>query len=418
MMHRILVALCCVSLFAACSGGGNMASLPAASPPQALPASSAPVAFTVIVPRAATASARSAKPKYVSPSTQSIAISVASAGANATTNTANCAASQCTVNIEAPIGYDSFTISLYDGQNGSGNLLSTGSTSQSVIAGMNNAIGVTFNGVAAKIALQGNPASLPAGSIGTSTITVTGMDADGNIIIAPGGYASAITLAVSNASGTASISPVTIAQPGQTATLSYDGRPASGATITASAPGIATTQLTVAFTGGPTPAPTSSGLPTPTPIPTAAPTPTLAPTTAPTPTAAPTSTPTSTPTPTPTPTATPTATPVPTPVPTATPGSSIVITPSSLNFFAAGSAYNQTFNASESGYAGSFIETDTCNPGSGTIASVSTASASGPSATFTVTPQNAGSCTVTIKDSNGNSAGVTVGVTISQGVIN
>lgn len=89
-----------------------------------------------------------------------------------------------------------------------------------------------------------------------------------------------------------------------------------------------------------------------------------------------------------------------------------------LNFYDVGAAFSQTFNVSESGYLGTFTETDNCNPGAGTIATVAPGSAGGPNATFTVTPQGAGSCTITITDSNSHSAAVSIGVSLSQGVIN
>lgn len=95
----------------------------------------------------------------------------------------------------------------------------------------------------------------------------------------------------------------------------------------------------------------------------------------------------------------------------------IVLSPTVLNFVAAGSAYAQTFSASETNYSGTFTQSNTCNPNSGTIATISPASGTAP-VTFTVTPQSAGSCTVTIGDSSGQSTSLTIGVTTSTGVIN
>ena len=401
-MRRALLALCCASALASC--GANSSAVPATNTTLQKPASAA-VLFTVIVPRGTVSTQGKKTPKYVSPATQSIAIS-ATAGGSTTSNTSNCASSQCSVTLEAPVGFDAFVISLYDGTNGTGNLLSTGSTSQYVLAGTSNTINITFTGVAVKIAIQASPSWLRVGSIGSSNIAVSALDADGNIIVAPGAYSSPIALSLSSASSVATISPASITQPGQGAVLTYLGVNAPGTTITASTPGLASAQVTVAFTtSSPTPSPTPGGTPTPTPGGTPTPTPTPTPGGTPTPTSAPTATPT------PVPTATPTATPAPTP----TPASPIGITPYRLNFYGAGNAYSQTFNVSESGYSGTFTESDTCN---GTIATLSPTSAGGPSAAFTVTPQGAGNCTLTIKDSNGNSAAVSVTVTISQGVIN
>src|ERR1700726_2154816 len=127
---------------------------------------------------------------------------------------------------------------------------------------------------------------------------------------------------------------------------------------------------------GATPTPTPTATPvgsTPTPTPTATPvgsTPTPTPTATPAPTATPTPTATPAPTAPPTPTATPTPTPTPTPVP-------VVPAPTSLAFTALGASNAQNVSVSESGYGGTFSETDSCAG----IATIATASP-----TFTVTP--------------------------------
>jgi hypothetical protein len=94
----------------------------------------------------------------------------------------------------------------------------------------------------------------------------------------------------------------------------------------------------------------------------------------------------------------------------------VVLSPTALNFLATGGAYAQTFSASETNYSGTLSQNNTCNPNSGTIATVSPASGSAP-ATFTVTPQSAGTCMVTISDNNGQSTPLTVTVTTTSGVI-
>jgi hypothetical protein len=60
----------------------------------------------------------------------------------------------------------------------------------------------------------------------------------------------------------------------------------------------------------------------------------------------------------------------------------------------------QTFQANEPGYTGTLTATDNC---AGTVI-YSPSSASGPSATFTVTSITNGSCTITITDSYGQTA--------------
>lgn len=120
----------------------------------------------------------------------------------------------------------------------------------------------------------------------------------------------------------------------------------------------------------------------------------------------------STPAPSPSPTTAPTASPTssPTTAPTSSPTTapaSIVLTPSTLSFTSTGSGANQTFSASETGYAGAFT-VGACTGGSTPVATV----VAGPNANqFTVTPVVAGTCTISVRDTNGQSATETVTVT-------
>jgi len=90
--------------------------------------------------------------------------------------------------------------------------------------------------------------------------------------------------------------------------------------------------------------------------------------------------------------------------------SSIVASTTSVAF-SSGSAQN--FTVSESGYAGSFTESDTCNPYAGRIATVVSAGSSSGSQTYTVTPDGAGTCEVTVRDTQGNSVAISVTVTVA-----
>jgi hypothetical protein len=94
--------------------------------------------------------------------------------------------------------------------------------------------------------------------------------------------------------------------------------------------------------------------------------------------------------------------------PSSPPSSSIVLNPATVSFTAAGQA--QSVGVSESGYSGTFAESDTCS-GMATIASASGG--------FAVTAAAAGTCYATISDTSGNTTklGVTVtttGFTISS----
>jgi hypothetical protein len=93
----------------------------------------------------------------------------------------------------------------------------------------------------------------------------------------------------------------------------------------------------------------------------------------------------------------------PTPPP---PGPSL--NPTSLTFT---SASGQPLSVHEAGYTGA-LDAASSNAA---VATVSPSSATGPHATFTVTPIGSGTCTIAVKDASGNSAAATV--TVDNGVI-
>lgn len=80
---------------------------------------------------------------------------------------------------------------------------------------------------------------------------------------------------------------------------------------------------------------------------------------------------------------------------------------SSINFQ---SGTQQTFNVTESGYAGTFTESDSCNPLTGQIATVTTSSNAHGAATIQVAPVSAGTCSITVSDSSGRNTNVSVSV--------
>ncbi|HTJ25545.1 MAG TPA: hypothetical protein VMA36_05200 [Candidatus Limnocylindria bacterium] len=103
----------------------------------------------------------------------------------------------------------------------------------------------------------------------------------------------------------------------------------------------------------------------------------------------------------------------------AAPGAFVFAGPSgapltALTFASAGTASAQSVVVSRSGDTGTFTQSNTCTTATSTIAGISPSSASGPQATFTVTPVAAGSCTVTITAADGTSASLTIGVTTTE----
>jgi hypothetical protein len=90
--------------------------------------------------------------------------------------------------------------------------------------------------------------------------------------------------------------------------------------------------------------------------------------------------------------------------------STLSISPTALSFATAPSAQTQTVTIGETGYTGAFTYTP-CKQGSTTVATLTPASISGPSATLTVASQAVGNCTVMVSDSFGQSGTFTVGAT-------
>lgn len=243
-----------LALLIGCSGGGSTPSVGAQQPiPQAsAPAQKAPqsvsVSFNIVVPTASGAKARRV-PNYVSTATQSASITVAPSGGSAGTPTVvNCTAA-CSGTISAPVGSDTFAMNLYDTTNGGGNVLSTGTLTQVIVAGTANSVNVTFNGVVASLAISLG-ASGTAGTAATIPVTLNAFDADGKTIVGPGVYVNAsdtpltVTLGDSDATGATILSQTTATQPTSGITMSYTGLAIAPASIGASATGITTNSTT------------------------------------------------------------------------------------------------------------------------------------------------------------------------------
>ncbi len=219
-----------------------------------MPAGSATAsaAFVVRVPAPATATGSAMRSQYISPSTQSLAVTVGgepTVVANLTPSSPNCVPASgpnpltCTVTVTAPVGTDTFTVTMYDGLNASGNVLSKGSVTANVVANQTTPVNVVTGGTVCSIQVTlGNPAP-PQGTSATIPVTVTVRDAAGNVIIAPGSYSAPIALQDSDATYT-SLSTTSVTSPGQSVTLAYNGGPLTTATISASSAGIPATKIT------------------------------------------------------------------------------------------------------------------------------------------------------------------------------
>lgn len=271
--EAIMVALVSSCLFAACAGGGGGSSSVPAAPQR----SSYDARFTVTIPAPSVSSSKRA-PRYLSPSTRSLAIGVSYPSAAASTTVANltpgspgctsaAAGTTCTIDVTVQNGAQQFVVRAYDAVNAGGNLL--GTTALAVPAGTGAPVvdvTVTLDGVvhAIVLALQGGP--FTPGAAGTRTLLVTASDADGGTIVAPGNFSPPIVLSASD--GAVRLSPSVVTSPGTTVTATYDGTPAAHTTLAATAG--TSVGATLTAVGTPTPAPTAA--PTTAPVPSPSPT--------------------------------------------------------------------------------------------------------------------------------------------------
>ncbi|HKU67304.1 MAG TPA: hypothetical protein VJP85_05995 [Candidatus Baltobacteraceae bacterium] len=264
---RCAGAAACIALLAACSGGTP--ALPPARGAQALQ----DVSFTMHWPsRRDLAHLR--RPLYISPSTLSVVIEVNSdptltvkadnpstAGSTATS----------TVNVAAPVGSDTFYFTLWDGTGGTGNELGQAQVTQTVVAGKVNTIGATVNGVLAKIGISpdagqpflevgtnsgGTPAFTMVGDV-PATFAISPLDADGNVIVAPGAVPSISlagsdpSLAVAQTSGNHyTVQVVAPPSPGVHPSLVASGSDGNGFTATTHVPLVVSPAIFVASANG------------------------------------------------------------------------------------------------------------------------------------------------------------------------
>ena len=263
---RIIAGLLTSVLLAACGGGNAGHTVPAAGAPRE---GSATIRLT-IPPAPATSALRRA-PQYVSPSTKSLLISVQTVNGQATAfpaialnvvvPSAACPApaqggqsETCTYSVILPVGSVAMTVTTYDqplsGNTPAGNQLSSVTVTEQ-LSGNGDPILLTLNGVpvSATLALSTSPVAI--GTPSNITVTATALDADGNLIVGPGNYATPITVAVTDPSGRVTVSQSSIAAPGANATLAFNG--ASGlakVTVTGSASGVTVHPATLAFVPG------------------------------------------------------------------------------------------------------------------------------------------------------------------------
>jgi hypothetical protein len=266
-----------VVLAAACSGGGG--SGPAGGSSAASGARTA--RFTIVIPAPASAASEvRRRPTYISPSTVTLVVTAiygtaspapgeavdVSPGSSACVAGSGGARS-CTVSVAVQTGATELDVAALDANK---HLLAHALVTLPAVSAPVIDITITLGGDPASVVLAIEGGEFAQGYAGTKTLDITALDADGNTIGLPGAFDLPISLTVSD--GAISVSPATIVDPGQTATITYDGSPGANSVITASVvaqTGIVTTTTAVQVvgTGSPPPTATPGTTPTPTPLP-------------------------------------------------------------------------------------------------------------------------------------------------------
>jgi Beta-propeller repeat len=254
---------------AACGGGFGTPDGPTVNSPGS-PSSPPPplVSVRVHVTIPGPERARTVRPNYVSPNTESVVVQLASvdgqgvSGVNAATIETRAHARDCTsqgsetvcsaVALGSP-GDDVFAVTTYAGANATGSVLSVGSVPAKVAAGDGSvqidSLTLTLDGVIASLRLSLSPDVGKRGNPMTSAVALTPLDATGAQIVGPSEFLTPVVLTVQGDSqrsfalhsGGHAGPSLTIVKPTSGIELRYDGnRQASPITLQASVDGPST----------------------------------------------------------------------------------------------------------------------------------------------------------------------------------
>ena len=262
---------CAVFAFVALAGcGGGSSSSPGGGPPATPvptltpPTQTAPVSIAIVIPPGPGASALKRAPKYVSPATAVVQISVnggaaqsfpVSGGSPCTTPPAG--SGTCAVySVVAPVGTDTFSVSLLDSAN---HVLSQGSTQATIVANTTNTVNITFAGVVASLTIAIANPNPPQGASARINVSLLPRDAAGYTIVGAPGPLPNITVTDNDGSGATSLFIGT-----STACTAGAGNPAPSVVATQNGTGYSPVCLAyngAALPGGATITATISGVP-------------------------------------------------------------------------------------------------------------------------------------------------------------
>jgi virginiamycin B lyase len=240
--YAIASTIVACAALADCSGGGRTATVPTVVSPSVQPAAkAAQVAFTMQWSSAATSSLRRG-PKFVSPSAQSISVTV-NQGVAQILNFP-----QTTLTLDAPVGTDLFTFVAYDAPAGQGNVLGRAAVTKAIIDGAANTVAAVLDGVIASLSIALSNPTPNAGTPTAITVNVAGQDADGQTIVGAANYATPISLAINDPANTGTLTlPHTSADsPNAPLSVNYNGGTLISASVVASVPGVPSASATIA----------------------------------------------------------------------------------------------------------------------------------------------------------------------------
>jgi hypothetical protein len=247
-LRRIFACLT-VGLLAANCGGGASRVLPASGRPPGSAAAS--VSLVVKVPARTTSSRAARWPRYISPSTASVVLTMngsqigvinTGAGSSQCASDGAGAGSVCTGNFAVNAGTYAYDLGAFDGPNGAGTKLSTSSGQFVVVPNQANTLHAVLDGVVKSLRVSLNPSVVQQGVPTTVQVSVSAIDPDGNAIISgsfvdASGNPMVATISTSDKSGSLQISRTTIST-SQTISASYNGATIPSQGIAATAPNV------------------------------------------------------------------------------------------------------------------------------------------------------------------------------------
>ncbi len=130
-------------------------------------------------------------------------------------------------------------LTLNAGSSGTGPALATGSATQTIVRGTNNAVAIALGGIVASTAVSLASPNPAMGAASSTAVTVAAYDASGEQITGATPYAAPLALADSDTTGATSLSTTTLAGPNDAApVLTYNGSGFVNASITAVVSGV------------------------------------------------------------------------------------------------------------------------------------------------------------------------------------